>query len=230
MTFDEIKERILFEDNHLLAFHKPSGVLVQPNETDAESLEVVLKEFIKQRDAKPGNVYLGVIHRIDRPVSGLVIFAKTSKALVRMNELFKERAMKKTYNAIVKNKPPKESGSIESYLVKDPKTNKSKTYPKAIHGAKLSITEYNLLESSTSFYLLEVNPLTGRHHQIRVHLAKIGCPIGGDLKYGSARSNADGSIYLHAKSLEFEHPVTKETLILHCPLPREGAWKYFQTL
>jgi len=227
MTFEEISSRILFEDNHLLAFHKPSGVLVQPNETDDESLEVVLKEFIKQRDNKPGNVYLGVIHRIDRPVSGLVIFAKTSKALVRMNELFKIRAMKKIYYALVKNKPQEISGTVESYLNKDPKTNKSKSYPKAIHGAKLSKTDYQLIASSDSFHLLEVNPHTGRHHQIRVHLAKIGCPIGGDLKYGSARSNADGSIYLHAKSLEFEHPVTKETLILQCPLPTSGAWKYF---
>lgn len=227
MTFDEIKNRILHEDNHLLAFHKPSGVLVQPNESDDESLEVVLKEFIKQRDNKPSNVFLGVIHRIDRPVSGLVIFAKTSKALARMNELFKTRAMKKTYCALVKNKPPELSGTIESYLSKDPKNNKTKSYPKPIHGAKLSKTEYKLVASSDSFHLLEVNPHTGRHHQIRVHLSKIGCPIGGDLKYGSARSNPDGSIYLHAKSLEFEHPVTKETLILECPLPDIGAWRYF---
>jgi len=228
MTFEEIKGRIIYEDNHLLAFHKPSGVLVQPNETEDASLEVLLKEFIKQRDAKPGNVYLGVIHRLDRPVSGLVIFAKTSKSLVRMNELFKVRAMKKIYYALVKNKPPQLAGSIESYLIKDPKTNKSKSYPKAIHGAKLSKTEYKLIASSYSFHLLEVNPHTGRHHQIRVHLAKISCPIGGDLKYGSARSNPDGSIYLHAKSLEFEHPVTKEMLILQCPIPQEGAWKYFK--
>lgn len=227
MTFEEINSRIVFEDNHLLAFHKPSGVLVQPNESNDESLEVILKDFIKQRDAKPGNVFLGVIHRIDRPVSGLVIFAKTSKSLVRMNELFKTRDLKKTYCALVKNKPPEISGTIESYLSKDPKNNKTKSYSKATPGAKLSKTDYQLIASSDSYHLLEVNPHTGRHHQIRVHLSKIGCPIGGDLKYGSARSNPDGSIYLHAKSLEFEHPVTKENLILECPLPESGAWKYF---
>jgi len=230
MTFEEITERIVYEDNHLFAFHKPSGMLVQPNETQDESLEVLLKEYIKQKDAKPSNVYLGVIHRIDRPVSGLVIFAKTSKALVRMNELFKTRALKKTYFALVKNKPAEHSGKIESYLSKDPKTNKTKSYPKAIHGAKLAQTDFELIGSSDSYYLLKVNPHTGRHHQIRVHLAKLGCPIGGDLKYGSARSNPDGSIYLHAKSLEFEHPVTKDILILQCPMPKEGAWKYFSNV
>jgi 23S rRNA pseudouridine1911/1915/1917 synthase len=230
MTFEEIAEHIIYEDNHLLAFHKPSGMLVQPNESEDDSLEVILKEFIKQRDAKPSNVYLGVIHRIDRPVSGLVIFAKTSKALVRMNELFKSRAMKKTYFALVKNKPALLSGKIESYLSKDPKTNKTKSYPKAINGAKIAQTEYELIGSSDSFHLLKVNPHTGRHHQIRVHLSKLGCPIGGDLKYGSARSNPDGSIYLHAKSLEFEHPVTKEIITLQCPIPKEGAWKYFNSL
>jgi len=227
MTFDEISARILFEDNHLLAFHKPSGILVQPNESNDESLEVSLKEFIKQRDAKPGNVFLGVIHRIDRPVSGLVIFAKTSKSLVRMNELFKTREMKKTYSALVKNRPLQESGFIESYLSKDPKNNKTKSFSKATPGAKISKTEYQFIASSDNYHLLEVNPHTGRHHQIRVHLSKLGCPIGGDLKYGSARSNPDGSIYLHAKSLEFEHPVSKETLILQCPLPESGAWKFF---
>ncbi|MCC6722415.1 MAG: RluA family pseudouridine synthase [Bacteroidia bacterium] len=227
MTFDEIKSRIIYEDNHLFAFHKPSGILVQPNETEDESLEVVLKEFLKQRDNKPGNVFLGVIHRIDRPVSGLVVFAKTSKALARMNELFKTRAMKKMYCALVKNRPKEISGTIESYLSKDPKTNKTKSYSKAINGAKLSKTDYKVVANSDSFYLLEVNPHTGRHHQIRVHLQSINCPIGGDLKYGSTRSNPDGSIYLHAKSLEFEHPVTKENLVLEYPLPASGAWKYF---
>jgi 23S rRNA pseudouridine1911/1915/1917 synthase len=227
MTHQEIEANILFEDNHLLAFHKPAGILVQPNDTDAPALEVILKDFIKARDQKPGNVFLGVIHRIDRPVSGLVIFAKTSKSLARMNELFKTRAMQKTYYALVKNKPPQDSGIIESYLTKDPKTNKSKSYPKAIHGAKLARTEYKLLAKSDSYFMLEVHPYTGRHHQIRVHLSKLGCSIGGDLKYGSARSNPDGSIYLHAKSLEFEHPVTKEILILQCPLPLTGAWKFF---
>ncbi len=227
MNFEEIASRILYEDNHLLAFHKPSGVLVQiDNKTDF-SLETLIKSFLKERDQKPGNVYLGVVHRIDRPVSGLVIFAKTSKALARMNELFKLRSMEKTYMALVKNKPQQLSGTIQSFLYKDPKTNKSKSFDKEFNGSKTAKTSYTYLASSDSWHLLEVKPYTGRHHQIRVHLAKLGCPIGGDLKYGSARSNSDGSIYLHAESLQFEHPVTKEILILHCPLPQTGAWKYF---
>lgn len=227
MNPQELTSAIIYEDNHLLAFNKPSGMLVQPNETEDASLEVLLKSFIKERNQKPGEVFLGVIHRLDRPVSGLVLFAKTSKALVRMNEIFKSRAIVKTYNALVKALPEPTQGVVESYLNKDSKTNKSKSFAKPIHGAKLSKTEYTLLASSKSYHLLQVIPHTGRHHQIRVHLSKIGCPIGGDLKYGSARSNPDGSIYLHAKSLEFEHPVSKENLMVDCPLPESGAWVHF---
>jgi 23S rRNA pseudouridine1911/1915/1917 synthase len=227
MTNEEIASRIIYEDNHLLAFHKPSGVLVQIDDKTDTSLETMIKEFLKQRDQKPGNVYLGVVHRIDRPVSGLVIFSKTSKALARMNELFKIRAMEKTYLALVKNKPSDLSGNVVSYLYKDPKTNRSKSFEKEFKGSKLAKTSYEFIASSDSWHMLRVKPYTGRHHQIRVHLSKIGCPIGGDLKYGSARSNSDGSIYLHAESLQFEHPVSKEMLILHCPLPQSGAWKYF---
>lgn len=227
MTYEEIKDRILFEDNHLLAFNKPAGILVQPNPEGDESLEVLLKDFIKLRDKKPGNIFLGVIHRLDRNVSGLVIFAKTSKALARMNELFKTREMKKTYFALVKNKPPQEEGKIENFLIKDSKKNISKVVPKSVTGAKPAHTIYKLISASDSFYLLEVTPLTGRHHQIRVHLSKIGCSIAGDLKYGSARSNKDGGIYLHSKSLEFSHPVKNEIIKIECPLPTVGAWKYF---
>lgn len=227
MTNEEIESRILFEDNHLLAFNKQSGMLVQPNPEGDEALEIILKDYIKNRDNKPGNVFLGVMHRLDRPVSGLVVFAKTSKSLARMNELFKTREMKKTYCALVKNKPAEIEGKIESYLLKDSKTNISKSFSHNINGAKLAQTEYKLISASDSFYLLEILPHTGRHHQIRVHLAKMGCPIAGDLKYGSARSNKDGGIYLHARSLEFIHPVKKENIKITCPLPDTGAWKYF---
>ena len=228
MTIDEIKKRIVYEDNHLLAFDKPSGTLVQPNQEGEEALEVVLKDFIKHRDAKPGNVFLGVIHRLDRPVSGLVVFAKTSKSLARMNELFKLRDVEKTYCALVKNKPPHSDGIIESFLLKESSKNITKSYNKEIKGSKPAKTYYELLGNSDSYFLLKVIPYTGRHHQIRVHLAKIGCPISGDLKYGSARSNKDGSISLHSKSLKFIHPIKNEIVLIDCPLPESGLWKFFK--
>lgn len=228
MRPEDIKELILFEDNHLLAVNKPSGTLVQPDPDGNESLENLVKEFIKKRDDKPGNVFLGVIHRLDRPVSGIVLFAKSSKALTRMNQIFKDRKIEKTYFALVKNRPPEVKGNLEGYIRKDPKQNKSKWYSKPVEGAKSCKTEYLLLGSSDSWNLLKVLPHTGRHHQIRVHLASINCPIGGDLKYGSARSNKDGSLSLHAKSLKFEHPISKETLTLQCPNPKSGVWVYFK--
>lgn len=227
MNFEEIAARILFEDNHLLAFNKPAGLLVQIDQKSETSLEILLKSYLKHRDQKPGNVFLGVIHRLDRPVSGLVVFAKTSKALARMNQLFKERDMLKTYWALVKTPPKNPSGVVKSYLWRNAKSNKTVSYPKEVPDSKYAETAYKLLARSDSWYLLEVKPHTGRHHQIRVHLAGLGCPIGGDLKYGSARSNKDGSISLHAESLQFEHPVTKEILTLHCPAPATGAWNYF---
>ncbi|NUM32514.1 MAG: RluA family pseudouridine synthase [Bacteroidetes bacterium] len=227
MNYEEVKNRILFEDNHLIAFNKPAGILVQPNPEGEESLEIILKEFLKLRDQKPSNVYLGVIHRLDRNVSGLVIFAKTSKALARMNELFKSREMKKTYYAIVKNKPKQSEGKIESYLLKDSKNNISKSFSNSVKGSKLSQTMYRLICASESYFLLEITPLTGRHHQIRLHLSEIGIPIAGDLKYGAARSNKDGGISLHSKSLEFLHPVKKEMIKIDCPMPNYGIWQYF---
>lgn len=228
MNEAEIKARIIFEDNHLIAFNKLSGMLVQPNPEGELALEDILKNYIKKRDTKPGNVYLGVIHRLDRPVSGIVVFAKSSKSLARMNELFKTREIIKTYFALVKNKPPVDDGLIESYLIKDSQKNISKSFNKEIKGAKLSKTHYQVLQKSDSFYLLKVTPYTGRHHQIRVHLSKISCPIYGDLKYGSPRSNTDGSICLHARSLEFDHPVKKETIKIECPIPETGYWKFFK--
>lgn len=227
MNDEELKNRIVYEDNHLLAFNKPSGMLVQPNPEGEESLEVILKEYIKNRDQKPGNVFLGVIHRLDRPVSGLVVFAKTSKSLARMNEIFKLREISKTYYAIVKNKPKESDGTIESFLLKDSKNNLTKSFIKEVKGSKPAKTQYELLANSDNYFMLKVLPHTGRHHQIRVHLSKIACPIAGDLKYGSARSNKDGSISLHAKSLEFEHPVKKENIKIECPLPDSGLWKFF---
>lgn len=201
--------RILYEDNHIIAVNKLCGELVQPDTTGDTTLEDTVKEFIRRRDNKPGNVFLGVVHRIDRPVSGAVIFAKTGKALARLNEMLKNGEIKKTYWAVTENRPEPESGSLVHYLVRDGKTNKSKVYAKPVDNGKEARLNYNLLAAGDNYYLLEVELLTGRHHQIRAQLAKIGAAIKGDLKYGAARSNKDGSISLHSRSLEFPHPVGK---------------------
>lgn len=221
-----IADQIIYEDNHLIALNKLPGQIVQGDKTGDVPLSELVKDFIKQRDNKPGNVFCGVIHRLDRPVSGVCIFAKTSKALSRMNELVKSRDFHKTYHAVVKDIPSMPEGTLEDYLVRNEKQNKSfVTQNSKTEGAKLAKLDYRLLSTSTGgYHLLEVNLHTGRHHQIRCQLAHMGCPIKGDLKYGAQRSNPDGSISLHAYQLQFEHPVRHEIVIITAPDP----WNYFE--
>ena len=202
---------ILYEDNHLIAINKRPGQIVQGDKTGDPCMADEIKSFLKQRDGKPGNVFCGVIHRLDRPVSGVVLFAKTSKALSRMNEILKQRDCRKVYYAVVKNMPPQPEGHLEDYLVRNEKLNKSFVVDGPRPDAKLAVLDYRLLATSTGgYHLLEVELHTGRHHQIRCQLAHIGCPIKGDLKYGYPRSNPDGSISLHSRLLSFEHPVRHE--------------------
>lgn len=218
---------ILFEDNHLLIVNKQSGDIVQGDKTGDVPLSEKVKLYIKEKYDKPGAVFLGVVHRIDRPVSGIVIFARTSKALERMNELFREKQIQKTYWAVVKNKPPKESDELIHYLVKNEKQNKSYA-SETPNGAALKCElQYQLLASSDNYHLLEINPVTGRHHQIRVQLSTIGCSIKGDVKYGDKRTNEDGSIHLHAYAIRFNHPVSKEPVYITAPPPNEKLWNYF---
>lgn len=219
---------VLFEDNHLLIVNKPAGVLVQPDKKGDKALEELLKEYIKHKYNKPGEVFLGVCHRIDRPVSGVVVFARTSKALTRMNELFKGRDVHKTYWAVVQNKPTNPEGTLVNWMKKDEQKNISRAYDKEVPGSSRCELHYRLAGVSDNYYLLEVNPVTGRHHQIRVQLSKMGCPIKGDIKYGAKRTNADGSIHLHARKIEFIHPVKNEPLSITAPAPNEVVWQFFE--
>lgn len=221
---------ILFEDNHLIAINKPAGVLVQGDETGDVCLADMVKSYLKERYGKPGNVFTGVIHRIDRPVSGVVLFAKTGKALTRLNEQFKIRAIRKTYWAVVKNLPVPSEGNLLHYLIKDQGTNKSRAFNSEKHNAKKAEMYYRLVGQSQSYALLEVKPVTGRHHQIRVQLAAIGCSIKGDLKYGFDRPNNDGSIHLHARSITLIHPTLKTELTITAPVPNEPLWQIFESL
>lgn len=216
---------IIFEDNHLLVVNKPAGVLVQPDKGGDAALEDTVKEYLKEKYHKTGEVYLGVCHRIDRPVSGIVVMTRTSKALARMNELFKNREIKKTYWAVVQNTPSAKEGHLEHWLKKDEKRNVSRLWDKEVPGSQHCELTYKWISSSDRYHLLEVTPLTGRHHQIRVQLSKMGCPIKGDVKYGAKRTNPDGSIHLHARQIEFLHPVKKELLVLTAPVPDEVVWK-----
>ena len=221
-----MQEQIVFEDNHLLVINKKAGQLVQGDKTGDLSLLDLIKNFIKKRDQKPGNVFLGLVHRIDRPTSGLVIYAKTSKALSRLTQMVKNREIKKTYWAVVPKTEIPQSQRLINYLQKNEKNNKSTVFPKATEGAKEAVLNYEIMKVLENFQLLEVDLETGRHHQIRAQLAKIGIPIKGDLKYGSARSNPDGGIHLHARQLEFIHPVTKENIKITAPVPENDAvWK-----
>lgn len=221
--------KVLFEDNHLIVVNKYPGQLVQGDKTGDAPLGDQIKEYIKVKYNKPGEVFLGVVHRIDRPVSGLVIFARTSKALARMNELFREKKVQKTYWAVVKNKPPDENGTLIHFLKKDEAKNKSKAYETEVKGSLRSWLDYKVLGKSDNYYLLEINPHTGRHHQIRVQLASMGCPIKGDIKYGFDRTNEDGSIHLHARSVQFIHPVKGEMIQLTAPAPQEVIWNFFES-
>ncbi len=222
-----IAPRILFEDNHLIILNKLPSELVQGDKTGDESLLELVREYIRSTYNKPGNVFTGLVHRIDRPVSGAVVFAKTGKALARMNELVKVRDFDKTYLAIVRQKPPKTSEELTHYLVKNEKQNKSYVSLPTVNAAKEARLAYKLIGQSDRFLLLEIALFTGRHHQIRAQLSAIGCPIRGDLKYGYDRPNPDGSISLHARRLVFIHPVKKTLIDILAPLPAEMPWNLF---
>ncbi len=218
--------QIIYEDNHLLIINKKAGQLVQGDKTGDESLLESLKKFIKNRDQKPGNVFLGLVHRIDRPTSGLVIYAKTSKALSRLTQMVKNREIKKTYWAIVAKEMVPQTQRLVHYLQKNEKNNKAIVYPRPTEEAKEAILTYNIIKVLDNYQLLEIDLETGRHHQIRAQLSKTGVPIKGDLKYGAPRSNPDGGISLHARKLEFIHPVTKEKIEITAPVPQNDAvWK-----
>jgi 23S rRNA pseudouridine1911/1915/1917 synthase len=224
---NSLPPEILYEDNHLICINKKCGEIVQPDISGDPALEERVKEYIKVKYNKPGSVFLGVAHRIDRPVSGVVMFARTSKALARINEMFKQKTVKKTYWAIVKKKPVNESGSLQQYLLRNSKQNKSYIYDKQVPGSKLAILHYRLIASSNSYFLIEIDLETGRHHQIRAQLSAMGSPIRGDLKYGFDRSNPDGSINLHARSIELFHPVSKEKLEVIAQPPNDNLWDVF---
>lgn len=216
--------QIIYEDNHIIIVSKESGEIVQGDKTGDEPLSETLKRWIKEKYCKPGNVFLGVVHRLDRPVSGLVVFAKTSKALERLNKMFAAGEIHKTYWALTRNKPSQPEGTLEHWLVRNEKQNKSYPYDTEVPRSKFAKLKYRLIGETERFFVLEINLMTGRHHQIRCQLAAMGCPIRGDLKYGDKRSNPDGSISLLARRIEFVHPVSGKTIVAEAPLP--GSFPY----
>ncbi len=216
--------QVLFEDNHLIIINKRVGDIVQGDKTGDKPLNNVVKEYITKKYKKPGKVFLGVVHRLDRPTSGIVIFARTSKALERLNKMLREKTIKKTYWAIVKNQPPKNNDTLVHFLKKNPKNNKSTAFKKEASQSKRAVLHYKVLQKLDNYSLLEINLETGRHHQIRCQLASIGCPIKGDLKYGFNRSNKNGGIHLHARKIEFTHPVSKELISITSALPKDAIW------
>ncbi len=217
--------QVLHEDNHLIVVNKRVGDIVQGDKTGDKPLSDVVKEYIKDKYNKPGEVFLGVVHRLDRPTTGIVIFAKTSKALTRMNELFSNRETQKTYWAVVKNKPENPEDKLVHYLKRNEKNNTSKAHSKEVPDSKLASLDYKIIASLNNYFGLEINLHTGRHHQIRAQLSAINCPIKGDLKYGFDRSNPDGGIHLHARKLVFIHPVSKENIEIIAPVPKDVIWK-----
>ncbi|MDX9729286.1 MAG: RluA family pseudouridine synthase [Bacteroidales bacterium] len=221
---------ILYEDNHIIIVNKRSSDLVQGDGTGDESLDNIVRSYIKEKYKKPGDVFLGVVHRLDRPVSGCVVYARTSKALTRLSELFRTREVKKTYWAIVTDRPPAEEGVLSNWLKKNEKQNKSYVYDKEVKGSKLAELSYLVLARSEKYYLLEVDLQTGRHHQIRAQLAAAKCPIKGDLKYGAPRSNEGGGISLHSRKITFMHPVKNEEISVTAPLPEDRIWKLFSNV
>ncbi len=215
---------VVYEDNHIIIVNKTCREIVQGDKTGDTPLCETLKDWLKAKYNKPGNVFVGVTHRLDRPVSGLVVFAKTSKALSRLNEMFRTGSVKKTYWAIVKNKPLQEEATLIHYLTRNEKNNKATAYNSIREGAKKAELDYKLIAKGDNYHLLEVNLKTGRHHQIRCQLSKIGCPIKGDLKYGADRSNPDGGISLHARRITFEHPVSHLHIDVIAPVPQDNLW------
>ena len=220
--------QVVYEDNHLIAVYKASGEIVQGDKTGDEPLSDIVKRYLKEKHQKPGNVFLGVVHRLDRPVSGLVVFAKTSKALTRLNKMFRESEVHKTYWALTKNNPSQPEATLTNWLVRNEKQNKSYVYDHEVPRSKKAILSYRVIGRSEHYSLLEVNLMTGRHHQIRSQLAAMGCPIKGDLKYGAQRSNPDGSISLLSRHVEFVHPVSKTLISLDSPLPDDALWHSFE--
>ena len=221
---------ILYEDNHLIAVNKRSSDLAQGDRSGDESLDKQVKKYIAEKYRKPGEVFLGIVHRLDRPVGGVLLFARTSKALERLNEMFRSREIRKIYWAVVKDRPPEDEATLEHFIRKNEQQNKSYVFDHEVKGSKKAILSYKVLARSDRYYLLEIELLSGRHHQIRAQLASAGCPIKGDLKYGFPRSNDDGSISLLARSLEFTHPVKKERMTITAPLPESDIWPVFKGL
>lgn len=217
--------QVLYEDNHLVIVNKRAGDIAQGDKTQDKPLSDVVKEYIKEKYNKPGNVFLGVVHRLDRPTSGIIIFARTSKALERLNKMLRDREIQKTYWAVVKSTPKKEKDTLINYLKKNPKNNKSSVFQKQIEGSKRAVLHYNVIKKLDNYSLLEIDLETGRHHQIRAQLSFAGFPIKGDLKYGFARSNKDGSIHLHARKIEFTHPVSKNKISIEAPVPKDVIWQ-----
>lgn len=222
------KEKILYEDNHLIVVNKAVGELVQGDETGDRTLADDVREYLRVTYDKKGNVYLGIPHRLDRPTSGIVVYAKTEKALVRLNEMFRsEGGIRKTYWAVVDRRPPEDEGTLVHYIVRDSRLNKSTAYRNEVKGSRVAKLSYKLLSSSDRYHLLEIELLTGRHHQIRAQLKAVGVHIKGDLKYGAERSNSDGGISLHARRITFIHPVKKEEITIIAPPPKDTLWTYF---
>lgn len=219
---------VLYEDNHIIIVNKTVSEIVQGDKTGDKPLSEIVKEWLKEKYNKPGNVFCGVTHRLDRPVSGIVVFAKTSKALPRLNKMFQDKEIKKTYWAIVKNAPKDSEGTLTNFLVRNEKQNKSYAYDTEKPDSKKAILHYKLIGQSDKYNLLEIDLETGRHHQIRCQLAKMGCVIKGDLKYGADRSNPDGGISLHARKVSFIHPVSKELIEVTAPVPNDNLWKVFE--
>lgn len=225
----ELRNRILYEDNHLIVVNKMPAEIVQGDKTGDTPLSEWVKDYIAEKYQKPGNVFLGVVHRIDRPTSGAVVFARTTKSLTRLNAMFSSRNLQKTYWAVAKWNLPDTQGTLRHFLKKNEAQNKSFVVAENVVGAKNAEMVYKVLAASDHYSLIEVELLTGRHHQIRAQLASLGCPIKGDLKYGAERSNPDGSIHLHARSLKFQHPVSKEFIAVIAPVPDEPLWRFFET-
>lgn len=217
--------QVVYEDNHIIIVYKESGEIVQGDKTGDTPLSEDVKAYIKEKYAKPGQVFLGVVHRLDRPVSGLVVFARTSKALSRLNDMFRKGEVHKTYWAVVQQRPESNEGTLENWLVRNEKQNKSYAYDHEVPNSKKAILKYKLIGQTERYYVLEINLLTGRHHQIRCQLATMNCPIKGDLKYGAKRSNTDGSISLLAHRVEFVHPVSKKQIVVESPMPVDNLWQ-----